>query len=202
MRTDSPSLTILALDVVTDIWWRGRGQVTRVASPGQELARLLGRPEASDKFLPFLPPVRLFRRGPGLNWSQNKGKVEWKSLKYSLSLPCFYCYCCCFFLDIALPLCPLPGLWWHQTVSSSLTLSFYKYQHGSGFFPPQSFYCNFYIEQVLLLEQTLLGFFSLWLLMDWYFSSGSEQILGGILRQSFVSLTMISEAAAEVGQSN
>ena len=126
-KAHSPSLAILTLDVVRDIWWRGRGQVTGVTASGQELARLLGRPETANKFLPFLPPVRLLWRGPGLNWSQNKGKVGWKSLKYSQSLPCFYCYCCCcFFLDIARPLCPLPGLWWHQTVSSSLTLSFYK----------------------------------------------------------------------------
>ena len=105
-----PSLTILTLDVVRGVWRWWRRKVSRVSALGQELPRLLGCSETLDEFLPLLSPVRLFRRGPGLDLQQKHGK-SWTKVGIFIkieSLPCFYCRC--FFPDIALPLCPPPGL--------------------------------------------------------------------------------------------
>ena len=84
-----PSLTILTLDVVRGVWRRRRRKVSRVSALGQELPRLLGCSETLDEFLPLLSPVRLFRRGPGLDLQQKHGESWTKVgilLKYSLYL--------------------------------------------------------------------------------------------------------------------
>ena len=95
-----PSLTVLTLDVVRGVWRRWRRKVPGVSAPGQELARLLGCPETPDEFLPFLSPVRLFRRGPGLNLQQkpreswtNVGTIKVSTLFLLLLLLFFPWYC-------------------------------------------------------------------------------------------------------------